>query len=395
MNTPSNAYFTKFSSGTILALLAFSGILVLVPLAAPVFAVQNASSPGFSPNPPLVFGGSPATMTVTVTNPSSNAYPVTSVTIISPGSTWVFGAPTPTCGGVGSPLPTLSASSAGAVTCTGSLLPGFGTTLNLGTINGPTPASASTPPITGTFTTTVVDGGSTPASYPTNSFNLQSAITTTIVYSPAVGATAFVAGSAASSLTVTLSSLEISVPVALTLTSTTPTTGYPGTLSSATVTTGTGGTATFTFTPSNHAPDVATVTATVGPAAPANAGPYTTGPAAPSSATFSYTSVASDGNDYSTASPATGQAPVIVAGTDAQFAKASILFALADTFGNPIALNTAGVTNYTITLTALSGGGFFDATAAAAHPAVISCSLTGGGFAGNWHSGASAVTPTT
>src|SRR5712692_10075600 len=45
MNTPTNAYLTKFSSGTILALLLLSGFLFLIPLAAPVNAAQNAAFP--------------------------------------------------------------------------------------------------------------------------------------------------------------------------------------------------------------------------------------------------------------------------------------------------------------------------------------------------------------
>ncbi|MDG6901557.1 MAG: hypothetical protein JRM80_06305 [Nitrososphaerota archaeon] len=129
------------------------------------------------------------------------------------------------------------------------------------------------------------------------------------------------------------------------------------------------------------------------------AGPFTTVPAAPSSATFSYsTALASNGNYYSTVSQATTATPptVIAAGTDATFSTGgagnpTISFALADSFGNAIALNTPGLTAYTITLTALSGGGFFNAAYAAqtAYPAVLTCT---GPAAANWQTSGNAIT---
>src|SRR2546428_13363207 len=87
MNTLTNAYLTKFSSGTILVLLALSGVLFLIPLAAPVNAAQNASFPTLTPNFSLIIGPLNSTATpfsITVTNPATNAYPITSVTFVAP-----------------------------------------------------------------------------------------------------------------------------------------------------------------------------------------------------------------------------------------------------------------------------------------------------------------------
>src|SRR5437667_3938278 len=108
MNTPTNAYFTKFSSGTILALLALSGILFLIPLASPVLALQNASSPSYSPSPVTIIGGGTGTaVSVTVSNPSTNAYAVKQITVIAPSS-WSFGGTPCTAG---SAFPAVVASS--------------------------------------------------------------------------------------------------------------------------------------------------------------------------------------------------------------------------------------------------------------------------------------------
>src|SRR5437016_5683976 len=94
LNTPTNAYLTKFSSGTILALLALSGVLFLIPLAAPVNAAQNASFPTLTPNFNLVTGHTVTSgFTITVTNPATNAYPITSVTFVAPANWNITGSP--------------------------------------------------------------------------------------------------------------------------------------------------------------------------------------------------------------------------------------------------------------------------------------------------------------
>src|SRR5712692_5583883 len=93
MNTPTDAYLTKFSSGTILALLLLSGVVFLIPLAAPVNAAQNASLPTIKAIPSAVaatnVGGVATSFSLTVTNPSSNAYAITTVTVTAPTG-WTF-----------------------------------------------------------------------------------------------------------------------------------------------------------------------------------------------------------------------------------------------------------------------------------------------------------------
>src|SRR2546425_9124356 len=125
MNTRTNAYLTKFSSGTILALLALSGVLFLIPLAAPVNAAQNASFPTLTPNFSLVTGHTNSSaFTITVANPATNAYPITSVTFVAPAN-WNITSTPATCA-TGWTATNSAATSATAVLCAGgSLAPGF------------------------------------------------------------------------------------------------------------------------------------------------------------------------------------------------------------------------------------------------------------------------------
>src|SRR5262249_40288203 len=89
MNT-SSMYFNKFSSGTILALLALSGMLFLVPLAVPVHATNGSPLQySITSGSPLTGGVSSQSIVIQVTNPSSNAYAVTAITITVP-SGWTL-----------------------------------------------------------------------------------------------------------------------------------------------------------------------------------------------------------------------------------------------------------------------------------------------------------------
>src|SRR5438552_6842702 len=85
MNTPTNAYFTKFSSGTILALLLLSGFLFLVPFALPVHAA-NGSLPTITvtSGSPLEGGVAAQMVTFDVKNPSSNAFAITALAVNAP-----------------------------------------------------------------------------------------------------------------------------------------------------------------------------------------------------------------------------------------------------------------------------------------------------------------------
>src|SRR5438128_8447170 len=245
MNTLTNAYLTKFSSGTILALLALSGVLFLIPLAAPVNAAQNASFPTLVPNFSLVTGhAAPAAFTVTVTNPSTNAYPITSITFVAPAN-WNITGTAATCA-TGWTATNSGATSATAVLCAGgSLAPGFSILLKLGSLEGPRSPAAS-PAITQSFTTSLIDGGTSGASYggPTMSVTSTAATSVSLVTS----STTFTAGGSALTLTATISPVQQSVPLAF---STAAGTGGAGTVSATSGTTDSTGKVTLTIAPSN------------------------------------------------------------------------------------------------------------------------------------------------
>ncbi|MDG7008013.1 MAG: hypothetical protein JRN06_07190 [Nitrososphaerota archaeon] len=246
----------------------------------------------------------------------------------------------------------------------------------------------------GTFTTSVVDGGSSPAAYAGSTFKVTSIATTTVAVALSTPTT-YVAGSTPETVTVTLSSGQAGVPIVLTAP------GYPSTatysFSPSSGSSGASGTLTSTFQPSNAEGNNSIVTATIGTSGTAgSSGLLTTAPAAPSTVTFHYAAaLASNGNDYSTTTASTASTPPAAISGDAEFPGSGILFSLSDKFSNAIALNTAGLTAYTITLTALSGGGFFDASyaGALAHPSVIACSVSGSGATiGNWNSSGTVLT---
>src|SRR3989442_3769629 len=92
MNTPTNAYFTKFSSGTILALLLLSGFLLLIPLASPAHA-SNGSLPiiKVTSGSPLLGGGSSQLVATSVTNPAGNAFAITAFAINAPSGWTITG----------------------------------------------------------------------------------------------------------------------------------------------------------------------------------------------------------------------------------------------------------------------------------------------------------------
>src|SRR5881628_1277501 len=246
MNTLTNAYLTKFSSGTILALLALSGVLFLIPLAAPVNAAQNASFPTLAPGFSLVTGHTvTALFNVTVTNPSTNAYPITSITFVAPAN-WNITGTAATCA-TGWTATNSGATSATAVLCAGgSLAPGFSILLKLGSLEGPSSLNTS-PAITQSFTTSLIDGGTSGASYggPTMSVTSTAATSVSLVSS----STSFTAGGAALTLTATIAPVQQGVPLAFSTAAGSP--GGAGTLSATSGTTGSTGKVTLTLAPSN------------------------------------------------------------------------------------------------------------------------------------------------
>ena len=165
-------YFNKFSSGTILALLALSGMLVLVPLAAPVHATNGSPlqlSLYNGDGAPLAGDHGDNYIVISVTNPASNQYAVTGLTLAfsMPGftaSSWEVW----DCDYTGGVFTTCSVSYANTVSFTSSSLTDTG--IPPGTtafvevwLYTPTDNVGTVFPLTTTVTTTVQDGSS--ASY--------------------------------------------------------------------------------------------------------------------------------------------------------------------------------------------------------------------------------------
>lgn len=212
--------------------------------------------------------------------------------------------------------------------------------------------------------------------------------TSITVVTPAASAN-YVAGSAALTETATISPAQAGVPIVFTAAGYGATTTYSFTPSTAT--TNSAGVATTTFQPSNHAGDATTVTGKIGTSAVAakvSVGTITTVAGAPTEIAWTFASANANGNHYITTqgTTANGGGPPPTPVTGATMAAAGASFSIADRFGNPVAFSTAGLT-YTVTLTALSGGGLFDALGL---PSVITC--TNGGA--SWKAGATALTPT-
>jgi hypothetical protein len=317
--------------------------------AVKISPTANSSPPQVAGAPNVIIGGVTATaFSVSVTNPSTNAYAIVSITVIAP-SGWSFSG-TPTCG---TDLTTKGANSSTAVQCTivsggSGLPPGFTDTIHLGKLAGPTSVSTS-PPILGTFTTLVVDQSST-ASYAGSSFSEWTIATTTVSAVITGTPTQYTAGAAALTITATLTSGQSGVPIVFSFTTTTyPTSGYPSTLSPSSTTTGSGGTATTSWAPSNHNPDATTVTATIGNSAITGAtGSVITIAGAPSKVSF-YFKVAgtSYATDYLTAHITPSTTTYAESGGE-------LSLSLSDAYANPVTLS-ANIANITISA---SGGNF-------------------------------------
>src|SRR5271169_2518683 len=212
MNT-SSMYFNKFSSGTLLALLALSGMLFLVPLAVPAHAAGNASLPTLTMSPNALLAGGATAVSFTLGNPSTNAYAIVSATFIAPTG-WTLTTP-PTCAGL---LGTTGATSATAAQCTSltGIPPGFSQAFAGATIT-PVASPAASPAPTGVFTTTVIDS-SAPGAYAGPSFTLYSVAAGTTIASVTPATAFFVAGSAPLTATATLSTNQAGVPITFSVT---------------------------------------------------------------------------------------------------------------------------------------------------------------------------------
>jgi len=395
MNTHSKAYVTKLSSGTILALLAFSGLLFLIPVASPIFAT-NASLPSVTAtgnNPAL--GTDSATFTLTVANPASNQFTVTAFTINAPTG-WTITAAL--AGGFLSGPPAFTAS--GVTWSVSTFTVGTGAGIPPGssdTLKFTATAPSGTYPFSSVFTSKVQDASAV-AFYTGPSFSiLVIDPTTTITAVTPAAATPYTAGTAALTETATITSAsgaEAGVPIVFTETGyAAGFTGYSFTPSTAlTVASGTNGVATTIFQPSNldctTAPTecATTITAAIGTSivVPKSSALITTEAGAPTKVTWSFLNAATNGNNYITTEGKTVNEGTAAAVTGATMANTGASFSISDKFGN--AVNFNALTTWTVTLTALSGAGVFDATGL---PSVVSCSNGGG----NWVTGTTALLP--
>jgi hypothetical protein len=199
-------YINNFSSGTILALLALSGMLFLVPLAAPVHATNaNPVQLKVTSGNPLIGTGA-QTISVQITNPSTNAYAITAFALTAPTGWTVSGC---TANALHY-FENCVSSSTGATYYT-----------NLSTGNTPLSPGASDTvtitvapaagfyPITGLFTSTVQDASS--ASFYTGpSFSAQVVASLTAIHVVSVTPTdtTYIAGSAPYTIVV-----EVTCPV--------------------------------------------------------------------------------------------------------------------------------------------------------------------------------------
>jgi len=279
-----------------------------------------------------------------VTNPSTNAYAITSITVLAP-TNFAF-AGSATCGPVGSGLATVGVVSTTAIQCTdgatAGLPPGFSATLTLGTLawTGTAPV-ATLPPNQGTFTTLVVDSSGA-ASYAGGSFTEWDIATTTIAIALSPSVTQFTAGGSALTVTATLSSGQSGVPIVWSFSNAAyPTSGYTASLSPTSGVTTSSGTST-TFTPSNWHADATAVVATIGTSATtASTASVQTIAGAPTKVSFYFTvSSVIYSSDYLTAH--TTVSTTIYAETGSE-----VSLSLSDAYANPVAFSVA-ITNITL-----------------------------------------------
>jgi hypothetical protein len=273
LNTLTNAYVKKFSSGTILALLAVSGLLFLIPVTTPVFA-SNASPPTItvtSSNP--VFGGASSTIGLTVSNPSGNQYTVTGVSIAVPSGWTVTGT---TGGGF---LTSNSHSATGATWTVSTFFVGTGAGIPPGLTDSFTFTATSatgTYPFNGVFTSKIQDASNVNF-YNGPSFSVQVIDPSTVVSIAVIAnggntATSYTAGTAAYTVTATVTAAEAQSGLTIVWsdagTGATPTLAYPSHFGSATsstaAATSTTSTATTTYQPSEDAGQTGIPVATIG-----------------------------------------------------------------------------------------------------------------------------------
>jgi len=384
MNTQTNAYLKKISSGTIAALLVFSGVLFLVPFVAQVHAT-NQSPPSLT-----VTSGSPIEGTVgtwieiSVGNPATNLYALTGLTITAPAGwdlsscDW-FANQFSSCS-VNSPLDTTAQfGSATGVP----VAPGNAAEVEV-YVTAPAPTAPTTYPYSGTFTSTVQDQSSAQF-YTGPSFQMEVIDPATAFAFTTNPTTPYVAGSGAETITITQTAgtPEAGLVIDWALFGTTGYASGTYSLTPSSVTTVSGGvaTASATFTPSYHAGDVTSVYAEVGSSGvEADSTSVTTVPGSPSTVAFSTGVNPFPATYYISGANGAGNfgVPTYTGATDSAEIASTVAIgvSVADHYGNPLPYTTAGLTVSQITITALSGAGGFD-NGGAALLTSVSCTTVG------------------
>ena len=390
MNTLTNAYLKKISSGTVAALLVFSGILFLVPFAAPVHA-SNQSPPTLtvtSGSP--ILGNTGTWVEISVANPATNLYALTGLTITAPSGwdlsscDW-FANQFSSCS-VNFPLDTTAQfGSATGVP----VAPGNAAEVEV-YITAPVPVAPVTYPYTGTFTSTAQDQSNNQF-YNGPSFQLEVIDPATSFTFSTNPATPYVAGSAAETVTITQNGgtpqAGLVIDWSLSVVAGYASGSYSLTATSVTAVSGGVATASATFKPSNHAGDETAIVAEVGSSGVmATSSDVTTVPGSPSTVAFQ-TSFARgtpdsfpatfyiSGLDNVTSFGTPTVTPSL--GTMAEVPSAAVIgVAVADHFGNPLPFSTATLVVSQISVTALSGGGGFD-NGGSALLTTVSCTTVG------------------
>jgi len=387
-----NAYAKKISSGTILALLAISGLLFLVPVTTPAFA-SNASLPVISvtsANP--VLGGASTTMTITISNPSTNLFSITEVGVNVPHGWTATG-----CTG-GSFITQCAFTASGATYNINAFF--------VGTTSGIVPGQSDSVTLTATAATGVypfnslfgseIQDASAVSLYTGPNFSVQvidPTTVTTITVTPGGSNTAisYTAGTAPYTVTATVTAAEaqagLSIKFVDTGTGATSVT-YPSSFGSSTVTTAaataTTATASTTFQPSEVAgmtgiPQVTIGACTAAGCTATDANTITTVAGAPSGVTVT---ACGDGVGVDCSSSAAvysiqdGTGTYTGAVLSAEFVVGTLTGSLTDQFGNAV---TAGITLETCTI--ISFGGTFDnaGTASTTNDIAAGASCSGAG----------------
>jgi len=331
---------------------------MLIPAVAPVHAV-NATTPTVTYVSPSIWAsgaGNAQWVELTLTNPASNQYALTSFVISAP-SGWTI----TDCDWFAGYFDSCTAATTSASYGGGSPIPPGGSQV----LEAYVTFATGTYPLAGTFASTVQDQSS--AGYYTGpSFKLTSVDpTTTLALTPDTG-TAFTAGTSPVSFTAALTPAYAGLPIYLASSAAT------GSFSSNIVSTSATGVASFTFTPSNLA-GFTVVDAYLGnpfsaagtvyesyPTAPGDSNVVTTVAASPGSVAFCLGACSAVPFPSTHYVGGIDNIPCVESTNCADVGAGTFGFTVADKFGNPDFALATGST----TFTALSGGGFFADTPA-------------------------------